>query len=142
MDAYDDFLGRGNGMTRNQFEALVMELYGVSADYPFEDDFVTGVFRHIDNRKWFALAMNIPSGRLGIESNEHIDVVNLKCPPEIIESVTEEDVGVYPAYHMNKLHWISVSLGECDEETILWLLDISYSLTQRTPRKRRKQNVD
>ena len=129
-------------MTRARFEALVNELYGVTADYPFEEDLVTGVFRHRDNKKWFALAMDIPSSRFGQNDGKRLDVVNLKCPPEIIESITAESIGVYPAYHMNKLHWISVSLGECDEETILWLLDISYSLTQRTPRKRRKQNVD
>ena len=39
-------------MTRKEFEALVYELYGVRADYPFEEDFTTGVFRH-ENGKWF-----------------------------------------------------------------------------------------
>ena len=116
-------------MTRDDFENHVLMLYGISADYPFEEDLITGVFRHKDNRRWFALAMNIPSARLGIDGGERIDVVNLKCPPEIIDSVTAEGIGVYPAYHMNKMHWISVSLGECDDDTILWLLDISYTLT-------------
>ena len=40
-------------MTRKEFEACVLEAYGVSADYPFSDDFTTGVFRHEDG-KWFA----------------------------------------------------------------------------------------
>ena len=42
-------------MTRKEFEALVFDTLGVRADYPFEEDFETGVFRH-ENGKWFALA--------------------------------------------------------------------------------------
>ena len=125
-------------MTREYFEKAVRETYGASADYPFPDDFVTAAFRHADNKKWFALLMNISSSRLGLPVEERLDVVNLKCPPEIIETIITEGVGVYPAYHMNKLHWISVSLGECDDETVLWLLDISYSLTEGRQKKARK----
>ena len=44
-------------MTRAELEALIYESYGVRADYPFEEDFETGVFRH-ESGKWFALAMN------------------------------------------------------------------------------------
>ena len=29
-------------MTRKEFESLVFDTYNVIADYPFEDDFVTG----------------------------------------------------------------------------------------------------
>ena len=42
-------------MTRKEFEELVIDTYDVRADYPFEEDFETGVFRH-ENGKWFALA--------------------------------------------------------------------------------------
>ena len=126
-------------MTREAFEEHILKLYGISADYPFEEDLITGVFRHKDNKKWFALVMNIPATRLGLDLREKIDVANLKCPPEVIESIIAEGIGVYPAYHMNKLHWISVLLGECDDETILWLLDISYTLTAANKTKRYKK---
>ena len=42
-------------MTRKEFEALVFDTYNVRADYPFEEDFETGVFRR-ENGKWFALS--------------------------------------------------------------------------------------
>ena len=48
---YDRLLVEGRGMTRQDFEAMVFDLYGVKADYPFEDDFTTGVFRHEGNKK-------------------------------------------------------------------------------------------
>ena len=46
-------------MTREEFESLVLDYYGIRADYPFEEDFETGVFRHSDSGKWFAIAMRV-----------------------------------------------------------------------------------
>lgn len=118
-------------MTREEFEALVLDHYNVKADYPFEDDFTTGVFRH-ESGKWFALAMNISESKLGRDIDSRIDVINLKCAPEVIESIAEIEPGIYHAYHMNKTHWLTVALSECDDDTISWLLSISYDLTRPT----------
>ena len=116
-------------MTREEFEALVFDTYNVGADYPFEEDFTTGVFRHGDG-KWFAIAMNISERKIGHSGDEMIDVVNLKCAPEVVESVVGVEQGIYRAYHMNKTHWLTVALSECDNDTISWLLGISYDLTR------------
>ena len=117
-------------MTREEFEALVLDTYGVRADYPFEDDFVTGVFRHGSSGKWFALAMQISEKKLGKYSKMQTDIVNFKCSPEVIESIVGVERGIYPAYHMNKMHWLTVALSECDDDMISWLLGISYDLTR------------
>lgn len=121
-------------MTRKEFEELVYDTYNVSADYPFEDDLTTGVFRH-GSGKWFAIAMNISECKLGREGDGHIDVVNLKCAPEVIESLAGIESGIYRAYHMNKMHWLTVALDECDADTASWLLGISYDLTGRKGKK-------
>ena len=123
-------------MTRKEFEALVFDRYNISADYPFEEDFETGIFRHADNRKWFAIAMNIPKKRLGLSGDGVIDIVNFKCAPEVIESIAGVEPGVYRAYHMNKTHWLTVLLSECDAATISWLLNISYDLTRKKIKKK------
>ena len=115
-------------MTRKEFEAVVLDRFNVRADYPFEDDPVTGVFRH-ESGKWFALAMNISERKLGTAGEGRVDVVNLKCSPEVIESLVGIETGIYRAYHMNKTHWLTVALSQCDDDTILWLLGISYDLT-------------
>ena len=117
-------------MTRAEFEELVLDIYNVSADYPFEEDFTTGVFRH-DSGKWFAIAMKISADKLGKDKNMQIEVVNFKCAPEVIESIAGVEAGIYRAYHMNKNHWLTVALSECDDNTISWLLGISYDLTRR-----------
>ena len=122
-------------MTRKEFEALVYDTYAVRADYPFDEDFTTGVFRH-DNGKWFALAMDISERKIGKDGKMQIEVVNFKCDPEVIESIAEVEPGIYRAYHMNKTHWLTVALGECDDNTISWLLGISYGLTSKKNKKK------
>ena len=122
-------------MTRKEFEVLVLDTYNVKADYPFDEDFKTGVFRH-ESGKWFALAMNISAKKLGKDANMQINVVNFKCAPEVIESIVGVENGIYPAYHMNKTHWLTVVLSECDNDTISWLLGISYDLTRSKAKRK------
>ena len=127
-------------MTREEFEAIVFDKYNVRADYPFEEDFVTGVFRQVDSGKWFAIAMNISRSRLGDLREGSVDVVNMKCAPEVIESIAGVESGIYRAYHMNKTHWLTVALdGSCDSATVEWLLDISYDLTRPKIKARNKK---
>ena len=110
------------------------------ADYPFDEDFETGVFR-CKNGKWFAIAMLISEKKLGKPSDMQIDVVNLKCAPEIIESIVGSEAGIYPAYHMNKMHWLTASVGECDEDMLSWLLEISYELVESRASKKKKKKI-
>ena len=115
-------------MNRENFDRYISESYGIDGEYTFGDT-STAVYRHPSNRKWFAIVMNIPKRRLGIGGEEHIDIVNLKCDPNIVPDLVREE-GIFPAYHMNKTHWISVLLdGSKDADTLKWLLDISYRLT-------------
>lgn len=130
-------------MIREEFEALVLDQYNVKADYPFEEDFETGVFRHEGSGKWFAIAMNIGYNRLIPSREGSVDVVNLKCAPEVIESIAGIEPGIFRAYHMNKTHWLTVALdGSCDDDTIAWLLGISYDLTKKKiPARKRKSEA-
>ena len=116
-------------MTKQDFILLCLNDYGTEPDYPFGEDSETAVFRHRSNKKWFALAMKVSRRKLGFESDEAIDVVNLKIPPEIMGSFSPAD-GVYPAYHMNKLHWVSVILPDAQKETVEFLLGMSYEATR------------
>jgi len=48
--------------------------------------------------------------------------------------------GIYPAWHMNKTHWLSVAVdGSTDEERLRLLLDISFELTSAKIRSNRKE---
>ena len=123
-------------MTKQEFLEYCLSTYGTSPDYPFEEDFETAVLRHSDNRKWYALVMELPRRKFGIDSNEMIGVVNLKLPIELFGSFGESD-GVYPAYHMNKLHWISVLLPDAPDDVVHFLVNASFEVT-RDKRRRKK----
>lgn len=127
-------------MTRQAFLNYCLDTYGTAADYPFDEDFETAVFRHTDNRKWYAIMMRVSRRKFGPDSDEIVDVVNLKLPIEMFGSFDASD-GVYPAYHMNKLHWISVLLPDAKDELIDLLVNASYEAT-KNKKKRRKSNDD
>ena len=124
-------------MNRQDFLGFCLDAYGTEPDYPFEDDFDTAVLRHSDNRKWYALVMHVSRRKFGQDSDEVIEVVNLKLPTEMFGSFGASD-GVYPAYHMNKLHWISVLLPDAPDEVVQFLTNASFEVT-RSPLKIRKR---
>ena len=115
-------------MTRQAFLDYCLDTYGTAADYPFDEDFETAVLRHTGSRKWYALVMRISRRKVGIDSDEVVDVVNLKLPLEMFGSFGAAD-GVYPAYHMNKLHWISVLLPDAADDLVEFLVNASYEVT-------------
>ncbi len=124
-------------MTKQSFFSLCRTEFGATPDYPFDGDFETAVLRHGDSRKWFALVMQVPRRRFGFNCDGTVDVVNLKLPVEMSGSFGRAD-GVYPAYHMNKLHWISVLLPDATEELIRFLTKVSYEATGSRVRGRGK----
>ncbi len=121
-------------MTKQSFLAYCAGTYGTSADYPFDDFLETAVLRHADNRKWYALVMRVSRRKFGITSDEVIDVVNLKLPSEMFGSFSAAD-GVYPAYHMNKLHWISVLLPDAPDDVVQFLVNVSFEATKTAKKK-------
>ena len=126
-------------MNREGLLRHIADVYGVEPDYPFEGTSEAAVFRHRENRRWFALLMSVPGSRLG-RPEPRLDMVNLKCDPLLSGSLREQ-AGIYPAYHMNKACWISVVLdGGVPDDTVGWLIDLSFEMTaprRRAPGKQR-----
>ena len=123
-------------MTKQSFLEYCLDIYGTSADYPFDENFETGVLRHTDNRKWYAIVMRVSRRKFGFDSDEVIDVVNLKLPTDMFGSFGAAD-GVYPAYHMNKLHWISMLLPDAPDDVVQFLVNVSFEATKT--KKKTKQ---
>ena len=123
-------------MTKQAFLEYCLNKYGTVPDYPFDDWMESAVLRHAHSRKWYAIVMKVSRRKLGIDSDEHVDVVNLKLPTEMFGSFDTTD-GVYPAYHMNKLHWISVILQDAPDEVIAFLTNVSFEVTKAGKKKRK-----
>lgn len=121
-------------MTKDELIRYVGETYAADPEYPWNDE--NFIFRHRGCRKWFAVAMRVPYERLGIRAAGAADVVNVKCGP-ILMGAYRGQPGVLPGYHMNKDHWVTILLdGSADDGLVKELLEISYGLTDRKPRRR------
>ena len=117
-------------MIKRELLEYCLNTYGTLPDYPFDDWMESAVLRHMDNRKWYAIVMKVSRCKFGFDSDEVIDVVNLKLPIEMFGSFGAAD-GVYPAYHMNKLHWISVLLPDAPDDVVRFLVNVSFEATKR-----------
>ncbi len=115
---------------RTDILQYVFEQYQIMPDYPWKSAPNHAVLRHLDNKKWFGLIMNIPQNKIGFIGKETIDILNIKCDPILIASLRMQK-GFLPAYHMNKGNWITILLDHTvKKETIFSLLDLSFNLTK------------
>ena len=121
-------------MTKQDFLEYCLNKYGTSPDYPFDKDFETAVLRHTNNRKWYAIVVKVSRRKFEFDGDEVIDVVNLKLPTEMFGSFGAAN-GVYPAYHMNKLHWISVLLPDAPDDVVQFLVNVSFKATKTFKKK-------
>ena len=118
-------------MNRLSLEKYIADVYSTSGEHPWESNPEHQVFRHRENKKWFALIMDIPKEKLKLSEGGQISVVNLKCDSRLIGAL-RLDPGIFPAWHMNKAHWITVALdGTVEDEKLKFLLDMSYELTKK-----------
>ena len=127
-------------MTRQEFLEYCLNTYGTVADYPFDEDFETAVLRHSDSRKWYAIVMRVSRRKFGFDNDEIIDVVNMKLPTDMFGSFGKED-GVFPAYHMNKLHWISALLSYAPDDAVKFLANTSFEATKSSNKKSKRSKV-
>lgn len=60
-------------MKRAELESFIMETYNAETDYPWLKYPNYEVFRHCNNRKWFALIMDVPKNKLGLQGEERLN---------------------------------------------------------------------
>ena len=125
-----------------QLFAYAENTYGVTPDYPFSTAPTYAVLRHMSNRKWFALFMDVPRCRLGLDGEETVEILNIKCDPILGGSLRLQE-GYFPAYHMNHEGWLTILLdGTVAVEDIIPLLDMSFELTMVKPKKKRGKSSE
>ena len=107
--------------------AQVQEKYGNQLEYLWEKSPDTAVLRHEDNQKWYAVVMRIPWDKLEKGREGLVETVNLKHD-QVADLLSKK--GIYPAFHMNKRYWLSLTLDDSlSDDDVLDLLEISWNLT-------------
>ena len=114
-------------MKREEIFEYVKNQYGTVPEYLWETSPKSAVLRH-KNGKWYAVLMQVEKSRLGLEEESMVDVINVKCEPDMVGLLTQT-YGFLSGYYMNKKYWITMLLdGRVSEAKILDFLDLSYDL--------------
>lgn len=88
------------------------------------------IWRRKDNSKWFGLFGIVSGKKIGLNSNELVEILDVRMPfDDIVNNV--DNISLFPGYHMNKKHWVTVVLDErIDDKTLFKLIDDSYILAK------------
>ena len=114
----------------NRMTQFINEKYGTVPEFLWERTPSDGIFRHSENQKWYGLIMNIPYERLNKERQGMVEVLNVKIDLAERETLLRNE-GCYPAYHMNKKHWMTVVLDDTlTDQEIITYVESSYENTK------------
>ena len=112
---------------REEIFEYVKKQYGTIPEYLWSSSPDSAVLRH-HNGKWYAVIMNVERFKLGLDGDDTVEIIDVKCDPEMTGMIIQT-YGFLPGYHMNKQHWITILLdGTVGESKILDFLDMSYDL--------------
>jgi len=112
---------------REEIFEYVKKQYGTIPEYLWSSSPDSAVLRH-HNGKWYAVIMNVERSKLGLDGDDTVEIIDVKCDPEMTGMIIQT-YGFLPGYHMNKQHWITILLdGTVGESKILDFLDMSYDL--------------
>lgn len=94
----------------------------------FDDN---AIVRNKENDKWYAILMTVRENRIRGNSEEKIEVLDLRYPKDRINDIIDCDK-IFPGYHMNKKSWITIVMDQSlKNEEIFCLIDNSYNLSKK-----------
>ena len=113
----------------NRIADAIIARYGDKPDFMWDKFPNFGVFKNSANNKWYGAIMNIDYSKLRKDAKNPIEIINIKLDKDKIQHLLKRD-GFYPAWHMNKTSWITITLDETTPDSeIMDLVDESYSYT-------------
>lgn len=125
-----DFVAFGDGQAKALAD-YVKRQYGASLEFLWDNSPDAAIWRRDDNRKWFGIMMVVPRRKFGFDSDERVAVMNFKHDAKQDGAITDGQI-YFPAYHMSKVHWVTVILdGSVPIEELTARIDRSYELAKK-----------
>ena len=113
-------------MTWEELRAYCLSLPGAQETFPFEPG--AAVFKAA-NAKMFGVS---------VTTAEPLDI-SVKCDPDIARALRAEYVAIVEGYHLNKRHWITITLNsDVTDDRVRQLVRDSYDLVAPRARATRK----
>lgn len=112
--------------------SYIKDVYSDELEYLWEKFPDNAIARRKDNSKWYLIIMTVKKNKLGFDSDEKIEVIDIRADKNQIQELTEKP-DIYPGYHMNKKNWITIILdGSIKIEEIYKFIDKSYALAKKS----------
>ena len=109
----------------------VRERFGDELEFLWETSPTSSIWRRKDNRKWYGLLMTLPRRKLGLDSDETAEILDLRLDPaQMAETVDRKRY--FPGWHMNKKSWYTMILdGSVPTEELFRRIGESYDLANK-----------
>ena len=107
------------------------ERYDEDCEYLWERYPDCCVLRRKDNQKWYAVVMTVAGNKVGLSTENIVEIVDLLAEAEFVNSLIHRR-GFAPAWHMNKKSWITLLLdGSVEFSVIAEMLEKSRTLAAK-----------
>ena len=113
----------------NRITNLVLEKYGDEPEFLWDKFKGSGVFRNPKTKKWYLAILDTDRSKIQENKKGLIEVGLIKLSVENIEKLLKQK-HFYPAWHMNKKHWITVILDDSlPDDRIMELIEESHGFS-------------
>lgn len=103
--------------------------YGDKLEFLWEKFDDNAIWRNKQNNKWYGALLIVSESKLGLKSDNKIEIIDLRYQKEKIENIVDNEK-IFLGYHMNKKSWITIKLdNSLDTKIICDLIDNSYNLS-------------
>jgi len=103
--------------------------YGRDLEYLWPKFTDNAIWRRADNEKWFGLLMVVNKNKIDHGGDASpVEILGMRCAPDMLDFIVDGKI-VFPGWHMNKRHWITIILdGRMKTGQIKKLLDASFGI--------------
>ncbi len=109
----------------------VRKKYGDKPEFLWKKFQGNAVLRRKDTAKWYAVLLTVSKRKLGIDSDEIVEIIDLRIKPENMPDLIDGSK-YFPGWHMNKKSWYTIILdGSVSTEEIQKRTDESYKLADK-----------
>ena len=110
----------------------IKEKYDDDLEFLWEKFDNNAIWRNKRNNKWYGLLLAINRNKLGFDSNEEVEIIDLRYQKDMVDDIIDNK-SILKGYHMNKRSWITIILdGSININKIIELIDNSYELSVLT----------
>lgn len=114
-----------------QIIEYVRNTYGDELEFLWIKYSDNAVWRRKDNSKWYGAILKVTGNKLGLSSNETLEIIDLRLQQEQMAQVIDHK-RYFPGWHMNKKSWYTIVLDHSvPTEEICCRIDESYKLAKK-----------